>query len=192
MRDKILDAGVQVLWKSGYAGAGVRDIVAMAGARPGSFTNHFSSKEEFASEVIDRYFSYVRGLVDEALSDKSLSAPERLRRYVDTITMKLADADWARGCLIGNLSLETATHSELLRSRLAETFEQWRMPFATCIAEGQERGEITSKFRAEELADFFLSGWHGAMLRMKVSRSPEPLEHFKNVVFHTLFPKDSQ
>ena len=40
---------------------------------------------------------------------------------------------------------------------------------------------------AEDLADFLLSSWQGAMLRMKVVRSPEPLERFKTIVFATTF-----
>lgn len=187
LREKLLQAGLQLLWKSGYAQTGVRDVVAAAGARPGSFTNHFPSKEEFACEVLDRYFDYVRGLVDSALADDSLPAADRLRRYLDVITVKLEEAGWARGCLIGNLSIETPSFSERLRLRLTEIFAEWRAPFAACIAEGQADGTITPEFSADDLADFLLAGWQGAMLRMKVDRSPEPLERFKRIVFSTVF-----
>jgi TetR/AcrR family transcriptional repressor of nem operon len=187
LREKLLQAGLQLLWKSGYAQTGVRDVVAAAGARPGSFTNHFPSKEEFACEVLDRYFDYVRGLVDSALADDTLPAADRLRRYLDVITVKLEESGWARGCLIGNLSIETPSFSERLRLRLTEIFAEWRAPFAACIAEGQADGTITTEFSADDLADFLLAGWQGAMLRMKVDRSPEPLERFKRIVFSTVF-----
>jgi|SRR5215813_5468919 len=186
-RERLLDAGLQVLWKDGYAGAGVRDIVAAAGARPGSFTNHFLSKEDFACEVLDRYFARVSGLVEAALADDGLSATERLRRYLDAITTRLEEADWARGCMIGNFSLELANHNERVRRKLSEIFERWRKPFAACIAEGQATGEIASTFRPDDLADFLLSSWQGAMLRMKVDRSPAPLDRFKTIVFATVF-----
>jgi TetR/AcrR family transcriptional regulator, transcriptional repressor for nem operon len=191
LREKLLDAGFQQLWKDGYAGAGVRDIVAAAGARPGSFTNHFASKEDFACEVLDRYFAYVSGLVDNALADDGLSARDRLRRYLDAITAKLEDAGWARGCMIGNFSLETSAGNERLRHKLAELFERWRTPFAACIAQGQAAGDIASTFSPDDLADFLLSSWQGAMLRMKVERSPAPLERFKRIVFATVFGRTS-
>ena len=73
----------------------------------------------------------------------------RLRRYLDVITSKLEAHDWARGCMIGNLSLETAVHSEPLRLKLVAIFERWREPFAACIAEGQAAGEITDAFDAD-------------------------------------------
>ena len=55
-RERILEAGLKVMIRKGYAGAGVRDIAAEARAPQGSFTNHFRSKEEFAREVLDLYF----------------------------------------------------------------------------------------------------------------------------------------
>lgn len=190
LREKLLDAGFQTIWDSGYAAAGVRDIVAAAHARPGSFTNHFASKEQFVGEVVDRYFAYVSGLVETALAQDGTPPVGRLRRYLDLITSKLEAHDWARGCMIGNLSLETAVHSEPLRLRLVAIFERWRQPFAACIAEGQATGDITRAFDAEDLADFLLSSWQGAMLRMKVERSPEPLERFKKIIFSTVFGKE--
>jgi TetR/AcrR family transcriptional repressor of nem operon len=191
LRENLLEAGFQTIWNSGYSAAGVRDIVAAAGARPGSFTNHFASKEEFAGEVVERYFTYVGGLVENALARDGTPPVGRLRRYLEIITSKLEAHDWARGCMIGNLSLETAVHSEPLRLRLVAIFERWRQPFAACIAEGQAAGEITKAFDAEDLADFLLSSWQGAMLRMKVERSSEPLERFKKIIFSTVFGKET-
>ncbi|TGV32549.1 TetR family transcriptional regulator, partial [bacterium M00.F.Ca.ET.168.01.1.1] len=46
-------------------------------------------------------------------------------------------------------------------------------------------------FDADDLADFLLSSWQGAMLRMKVERSPEPLERFKKIIFSTVFGKET-
>jgi TetR/AcrR family transcriptional repressor of nem operon len=186
-RDRILKAGLKVMFDKGYVGAGVREIVAEAAAPQGSFTNHFRSKEEFAREVLDLYFDYTKGLVAEALGDRDLIPRERLRRYLDIITGRLGKAEFSRGCLIGDFSLEAAPQSELLRTRLAEIFAEWRAPFAACIAEGQATGEIAATFAPEDLAEFLLSSWEGAIMRMKVERNAEPLERFKRIAFATVF-----
>ena len=191
LRPNLIAAGHDLFWQNGYAATGVREIVAAAGASPGSFTNHFASKEDFAGEVLERYFAYVCGLVDEALADDGLPPVARLRRYLDLITTKLEEADWARGCMVGNFSLETAPTSEPLRQKLADIFMRWRQPFAACIAQGQASGEIADAFSAEDLADVLLASWQGAMLRMKVERDPAPLERFKTIVFPLLFGKTS-
>jgi TetR/AcrR family transcriptional regulator, transcriptional repressor for nem operon len=186
-RDRILEAGLRVMFRKGYVGAGVRDIVAEAPAPQGSFTNHFRSKEEFAREVLDLYFEELKRLVAETLGDATRSPRRRLRRYLDIITDRLAGAEFSRGCLIGDFSLEAAPQSEMLRARLAEIFAEWRAPFAACIAEGQGAGEIAMTFAPQELAEFLLSSWEGAILRMKVERNAEPLDRFKRIAFATVF-----
>ena len=165
----------------------MRDICAAAGAPQGSFTNHFRSKEVFAKEVLDRYFDYLKGLVAEALKDETLTPRQRLKRYLDIITGKLERDGWRIGCLIGDLSLEASSHSKRLRDRLDAIFQEWRTPFASCIAAAQAAGEVDSQFDATELAEFLLASWEGAILRMKVERRPAALERFKTIVFETVF-----
>src|SRR5689334_3130240 len=146
LRDSILDAGLKAMFRTGYNGTSVRDITAAANAPQGSFTNHFRSKEAFASEVLERYFDHTKDLVAEALQDTSLTPRQRLRRYLDIITGRLEGEGFSRGCLIGDLSLEASGSSELLRTRLAAIFTEWRAPFAACITEAQQAGEIASDF----------------------------------------------
>ncbi len=187
LREDILTAGLKVMFRSGYQGATVRDICAAAGAPHGSFTNHFRSKEAFAQEILDRYFANLQGSVKEALDDTSLTPRQRLKRYLDIISGVLAGAKWNRGCLIGDFSLETTSQSKLLRRRLEAIFQEWRAPFASCIAEAQTIGEIDSTFDPMDLAEFLLASWEGAILRMKVERGPAALERFKTIAFQTVF-----
>ncbi|CAN7491531.1 TetR/AcrR family transcriptional regulator [Trinickia sp. LjRoot230] len=187
LRENIIAAGLETMLKSGYEGASVRDICAAAGAPHGSFTNHFRSKEAFAEEVLDRYFAHTKTFVKTALDDKSLTPRQRLKRYLDIISGVLADDKWHRGCLIGDFSLETASRSDRLRERLEAIFQEWRVPFASCIAEAQAAGELDPALDPIELAEFLLASWEGAILRMKVERGPAALERFKRIVFQTLF-----
>jgi len=165
----------------------VRDICAAAGAPQGSFTNHFRSKEAFAVEVLNRYFDYLKDMVAAALTDETLTPRQRLRRYLDVITEKLERDRWMIGCLIGDFSLQVSSHSRLLRKRLDSIFREWRTLFASCVAAAQAAGEVDSRFDATELAEFLLASWEGAILRMKVERSPAALERFKTIVFETVF-----
>src|SRR5213592_3937116 len=187
LRDQILRAGLPVLFRYGYHGASVRDICAAAGAPQGSFTNHFRSKEAFAMEVLDQYFDYLKELVAAALTDETRTPRQRLKRYLDVITDKLERDRWMIGCLIGDFSLQVSSHSRLLRKRLDSIFREWRTLFASCIAAAQAAGEVDPRFDATELAEFLLASWEGAILRMKVERSPAALERFKTIVFETVF-----
>src|SRR5213083_2005575 len=191
LRDQILRAGLPVMFRCGYHAASVRDICAAAGAPQGSFTNHFRSKEAFAKEVLDRYFDYLQGLVAQALNDETLTPRQRLKQYLDIITGKLERDRWTIGCLIGDFSLQVSFHSKLLRKRLDSIFREWRKLFASCVAAAQSAGEVDSHFDATELAEFLLASWEGAILRMKVERSPAALERFKTIVFATVFKQPS-
>jgi TetR/AcrR family transcriptional repressor of nem operon len=187
LREDVLNAGLKVMFQSGYVGATVRDICVAAGAPHGSFTNHFRSKEAFAKEVLDRYFVNLQKSVKAALEDRALTPRQRLQRYLEIISGVLAGDKWKRGCLIGDFSLETVSQSKLLHQRLEAIFQEWRAPFASCIAEAQAVGEIESIFDPVDLAEFLLASWEGAILRMKVERGPAPLERFRKIVFATVF-----
>lgn len=174
------------MFQAGYVGATVRDICNAADAPHGSFTNHFRSKEQFAKEVLDRYFANLQIRVQKALGDKTLSPRQRLQLYLEMTSEVLAADSWNRGCLIGDFSIETSSLSKLIRQRLKAIFEEWRIPFAACIAEAQEIGEIDAQFDPVDLADLLLASWEGAILRMKVERGPAPLERFRKIIFQTV------
>jgi TetR/AcrR family transcriptional regulator, transcriptional repressor for nem operon len=187
LREDILNAGLTVMFRSGFVGATVRDICAEANAPVGSFTNHFRYKERFAKEVLDRYFAKLQLRVQKALGDKSLTPRKRIQRYLEMMTEVLGAERWSRGCLIGDFSIEATSLSTMIRHRLQTVFEEWRLPFAACIAEAQSIGEIDGTLDATELADFLLASWEGAILRMKVERGPAPLERFRKIIFQTVF-----
>lgn len=187
LKNDIVAAGLRVMLAKGYVAASVRDIVAEAGAPQGSFTNHFSSKEAFSVAVLDAYFEHVKTLVAQALEQQELSPRQRLMRYLDIITHVLERDGLKRGCLIGDFSAEATQLNEQVRLRLAEIFLEWRAAFAACIAEGQAAGEICTDFGADDLADFLLASWEGAILRMKVERTTAPLQRFKDIAFSTVF-----
>ena len=193
LREKIVESGVQTLHERGFAGAGVREITADAGVPQGCFTNHFRSKEAFAAVVLDRYHERTQAIMDRTLRDEARPAVERLRAYFDAITEWLEAAGWRYGCLVGNMSLEAPEHSELLRVHLVEVCGKLTHSFAEVVRAGQATGEIRSDLGADDVATFLLAAWEGAMMRMKVDRSPQPIEQFKRVLFAVIVtPSDEE
>jgi len=170
----------------GFATIGLREITAAAGVAQGSFTNHFASKEDFGVAVLDHYFEQIRGIVAATLRDEQRRPIERLRAYFDAIIELFAGSGWRYGCLAGNMGLEAAEHSERIRLRLIEIFAEWSPPFAEAIRQAQSAGEIRADLDADEAGAALLDAWHGAMLRMKIERSPAPLDRFKRLIFPTL------
>ena len=185
-REKILSVGIDVAHEHGFGASGVRDFIRAAGVPQGSFINNFGSKEAFGLAVLDRYFEDLGAVIDRTLRDGARAPIERLRAYFDAISTSCEEAGWRLGCLIGNMSLEAPNHSDIIRERLVAIFAAWKQPFADNVRAAQAGGDLRADLDPDDLAEFLLAGWHGAMLRMKVDRSPQPLERFKRIVFATV------
>src|SRR6476646_7570097 len=182
-RETLLQEGLKVLLSQGYSGASVRDIVRAAGVPQGSFTNHFTSKEAFAHELLDLYFSLVRGNIEKTLRNDSLPPLRRLRAWIDVQIAFLKKAEFRSGCLIGNLSIEASEQSELIRRRLAEMFKDITEAIVYCLKAAVDAGELPASTDVREVASFFYSSWQGAILQSKVDQTIKPLERFKRVLF---------
>src|SRR5271170_6793934 len=132
-RDKLLQEGLKVVLAQGYAGASVRDIVRAAGVPQGSFTNHFTSKEAFAQEVLDLYFSMVRANIEKTLRNDSLPPLRRMRAWFDVQIAFLKSMNFRTGCLMGNLSIEACDQNEAIRQRLLEMFKNINESIIYCL-----------------------------------------------------------
>jgi TetR/AcrR family transcriptional repressor of nem operon len=182
-RETLLKEGLKVVLAQGYSGASVRDIVRAAGVPQGSFTNHFTSKEAFAEEVLDRYFSLVRGNIDKSLRNDALPPLRRLRAWIDLQIAFLKKAEFRTGCLIGNFSIEASEQSEVIRRRLGEMFKDINESIVYCLKAAVDAGELPASTDVREVASFLYSSWQGAILQSKVEQSIKPLERFKKVLF---------
>src|SRR5260221_1453434 len=185
-REKLLAAGLQVVFEQGYCGASVRDIVGAAGLPQGSFTNHFRSKEAFCLEILERYFALVRANIDKTLRNDRAAPLKRLRAWVDLQIRFLERADMRNGCLIGNYSAEASDHSEAIRRRLVEIFAEIHKSIVYCLKAAVTAGDLSSATDCAEVAHFLYASLQGAILASKVERSSAPVKRFKKIVFSTL------
>ena len=183
-RQTLIDAGVNVLHRAGYSASGVQEILAAAAVPKGSFYHHFDSKESFGVEVINAQSERSLAKLRAILGDETL--PPRDRLIADFLRRGRAhkQAGFLRGCLFGNLSLEVADHSDVMRKRLKGHFRQWRDLIEACILAAQADGSITNSAPARNLAEFTLSAWEGALLRSRTEQSVEPLAVFHDIVFN--------
>jgi len=185
-REKILTEGLRVVHERGFGGASVRDIVEAAGVPQGSFTNHFVSKDAFCLEILDLYFKDVRATIQQTLRNDSLPPLKRLRAYIDAQIKYLNRIGWRNGCLIGNFSAEATDHSEVIRKRLVEIYEELRQGFAYCLKAAVKAGELSRKTDSDEVAGFLIASLQGAILQSKTERSAVPTERYKHLIFSTL------
>jgi TetR/AcrR family transcriptional repressor of nem operon len=79
-----------------------------------------------------------------------------------------------------------ADQSEVFRTRLEDVLSEYRAKIARCFREAQRVGDLRADLDADRLAGFCLNSWEGALLRMKVAKSYEPLDDFLFVMFETV------
>ncbi len=186
VRERLIDAGLRVIYRAGYTGAGISDVVAGAGVPKGSFYNYFDSKEAFAAAVVDRFADWNLGRLVAALGDRRRTPLTRLRTYFAERRRALAEHGHGRGCLLANLGAETADVVGVVRERLAARFAEWQRVVAGCLREARELGELSPAADVDALAAFVIHSWEGALIRMKVDRSAAPLATFDHFVFDVL------
>jgi len=178
----MLTEGLPIVHERGFAGASVRDIVEAAKVPQGSFTNHFASKEAFCLEILDLYFEGTRAMIHETLRNESLPPPKSLRAFVDAQLNYLK----RNGCLIGNFSAEASEHSEVIRKRIVQMFEEMRHSVAYCLRAAVKSGDLSRKNDCGQLAGFLIASLQGAILQSKPERTAVPIERFKRLLFSTL------
>ena len=189
---ELVEAGLELLHRRGFSATSVADIAEAAGAPKGSFYNHFKSKDDFGSVVLDRYFAEASAALNETLQAGDNPAPARLRAYFLRLRKYVGQERYARGCLIGNISAETGAVSDETREQLARMIAAWTAALADCLKQGQREGSIRDDLKAGDLASLLLNAWQGALLRAKVERSPAALDNFIELLLPRLSEKPAK
>ncbi|MFJ4466840.1 TetR family transcriptional regulator C-terminal domain-containing protein [Streptomyces sp. NPDC089424] len=183
LRENLVAAAVQEFHARGYAATGVKDITDAAGAPKGSFYNHFDSKEALAVVALERYGT-TRRLDD--LRDRSVAPLTRLREHFEFLRDENVRAEFHKGCLVGDLAVEVADHSDALRETTSRSLQAWTDALAVAVADAQEAGDVAKTLDAATLARFVLNAWEGALISARADRSARAFETFFTVVFGVL------
>lgn len=186
VREKIIEAGLDLIHTHGFNDCSVQDITDAAGVPKGSFYNYFESKESLTVEVLSAY----KGLGDLTLvQDRTRTPLERLRRHFKASARMFKLAGFRRGCLLGNLGAELSDSSELVREALDRRFAGWHDEIAALLREGQSASTVNRAIDPDQMARFLVSSWQGALLQMKISKSGQPIEDFLELAFVALLPR---
>jgi TetR/AcrR family transcriptional repressor of lmrAB and yxaGH operons len=169
-REAFVTATARLLQRQGYAASGLNEIVAASGAPRGSLYFHFpGGKEQLARTAIQRAGSALAAAI-EALLAAHDDLGAALAALVDALAAGLRASDYAEGCPVATVTLETASSSGHLRAAAAEAFDSWLAPLrARLQAAGMRAPE------AERRAILILSAIEGALILARARHSQAPL-----------------
>lgn len=186
-RTDILNSGSEIMFLKGYEATGIKEITDSVSIPKGSFYNHFTSKEEFGIEVIERYCNKGAEMFRKTLSNTNQSPITRFDTlFSNIINMYSNNISCEMGCMMSNFSAEMAGKNKQFQKVLDTGFKQWEGIMKTCLDQAIEEGELSKNTDSKLLASFLLNAWHGAIVRMKATGNTHPLQDFKKTIFNTI------
>lgn len=182
----LIESGIDIMLEKGYNHTGIMEVLKRTGVPKGSFYHYFESKEDFGLQIINHFAERYRERLESTLGNRLLSPIARLKAFCDDGIDNLQSHYCRKGCLIGNLSQEMSDQSEVFRKHLLSIQVDAHRRFAECFNESQQVGELSKNYDCDDLSEFFLSAWSGAVMRAKTSRSTDALMSFKRIIFQQL------
>ncbi len=179
-REEIIRKGAELIHARGFNATGLQQILQTAGIPKGSFYFYFKSKEDFGLEVIDYFSTIITGIFTTCLSDKKIPPLKRLEKLFDFFETAFQKNGNALGCPIGNLSLELADTNERLRLHLVSVIETLIVQIESCLQEALRDKSLPAGLNTADTARFIFHGFEGAVMHMKVVKSIEPFQAFRN------------
>jgi len=183
-KQKILEVGAEIIHRKGFNHTGLQEILRAAKVPKGSFYNHFKSKEDFGLQVIDFFSDVFKQHSKPIFEDLSMSPLKRLEQILDYFIEYFKVNQYTCGCPVGNLSQEMGDLSEAFQKKLVRAIDVMAEGYAELLEEARISGDISGDIDVKEAAYFIIAGWHGALIRMKVTRDDTPLVNHKNFVLN--------
>lgn len=176
-RQRIVGHATLLIYAKGYARTTIDDVIQAAGITKGSFYFHFKSKEELGYAVIENASSFILGRLREALERRELTPSGRIEAMLREVQSIVEAADCSRGCILGNLALETSNTNPGFREAIARAFRDWSRLIASALEEMKEAGELPRDFDSAAYADFAVSALEGGIMLSKVAMDPGPMRN---------------
>lgn len=185
-KKRIVEAAASLIHKRGFHSTGIQEILNAARIPRGSFYFYFKNKQELGIHVIGYFGRELQAMARQQLQEPGPSALAGLRRLFAAFAENFEESGFCGGCPIGNLAQELSDENEEFREAIARVIEGMRSEIAAHLRKARDLGEIPAAAPIDETADFIVNCWQGAVLRMKVTKSAEPIRLFDRMIFDGL------
>lgn len=186
VRRRLIENGLILVGKQGFAGSGVAEITASAGVPKGSFYQYFESKQSYALDLLEDYWSAIETNHAQVLRDERYAPLDRIVRHFRSIGHDHKRQKFALGCLIGNLGLEMADAGDEGRNKLQQIVKRWSSLLSDCLKQAQAANELDRKADVREIAAALIDAWEGAVMRAKIERTGAAYKRFETITLPRL------
>jgi TetR/AcrR family transcriptional regulator, lmrAB and yxaGH operons repressor len=168
-RQRMIDATIDLMRRSGLSGAGINEIVRASGAPKGSVYHFFpGGKQQIAAEALTAYTQRVLDFIEAALASRNL-AGAKVTALFAAFARRVEEGEFQKSCPAGTVCLDLDADLDSLRSVVADAFEAWTRQIARHFTEGDRRA-------AESFAGLLLTAIEGAYIRARAERTSRPFK----------------
>jgi AcrR family transcriptional regulator len=170
-RERIVQRSAELFRRQGFAGTGVKQIVAEASAPFGSLYHFFPGGKEQLGEEVIRTSGAIYGQLIDAFYRPGEDPVAATRNFFAAAAIGVRESDYADACPIATVALEVSSTSEPMREACADVFDGWVDGAATRLSECG-----LSHKRSRALAFELIAALEGAFVLSRALRSTEPIE----------------
>jgi AcrR family transcriptional regulator len=170
-KDRIVQQSAELFRRQGFAGTGVKQIVAEASAPFGSLYHFFPGGKEQLGEEVIRWSGGIYGLLIDAFFKPGEDPVAATRDFFAAAAVSVRESDYADACPIATVALEVSSTNEPMRQACADVFNGWVEGAAERLV-----GCGLSRKRSRALALSMIASLEGAFVLSRALRSTEPIE----------------
>jgi AcrR family transcriptional regulator len=170
-KHRIVERSAELFRRQGFAGTGVKQIVAEASAPFGSLYHFFPGGKEQLGEEVIRWSGAIYGQLIDAFFGPGTDPVSAMRDFFAAAATTLRETDYADACPIATVALEVSSTNEPMRQACADVFDSWVDAATQRLAESG-----LPRKRSRSLAISMLALLEGAFVLARAQRSTEPLD----------------
>lgn len=175
-KENLLNRGLILFMEQGYHGTGLQEILNAVNIPKGSFYNYFDSKEDFCAQVVQHYIEPFISRLSIHFERSDNDALGAIKRYFDELIVELEKNEFKGGCLLGNLMGEIGGTNDICQRSLQSAVKRYRDLLQSGLGKAQQQGTVRSDKSSAEMADLLINTWQGALLRMQIEKSSDPIK----------------
>jgi AcrR family transcriptional regulator len=166
-----VQSSAELFRRQGFAGTGVKQIVAEASAPFGSLYHFFPQGKEQLGEEVIRWSGGIYEQLIDAFFTPGADPVAATHNFFAGAAETLRETDYADACPIATIALEVSSTNESMRRACAEVFDSWVDAAAARLVEAG-----LPRKRSRALAFSLLASLEGAFVLARALRSTEPVE----------------
>lgn len=174
-RRRILEAAFEEIYRKGFQGMRLEDLLTATGLTKGALYHHFASKQALGYAVVDEV---IRRLVNETWIQPLETAEDplaHLLNLLESLGETLGERLVTVGCPLNNLAQEMSPLDEGFRRRLDEVFASWRASVARALERAKAQSRVRHNVDSDRTATFVIAALEGGI---GLSKNAQSREHF--------------